>query len=120
LPKLLRLTPARLILVVVLIVIGYFAFAAVNDALLSRDLSREEDDLRSQITELTEQKATLEAIRDYLGTSEYIEMVARRVLGLAKPGETVYIVSSTAPPTPAPTATEGDGYERWWERLYGP
>jgi len=106
------------------VAVGYFLFAAIGDALLSHQLDRDERQLQLDIAELQQQQLELEAIRDYLNTDAYIEGVARRVLGLVKPGETLVVVSSSAPATPAPVedgeADEERAPRRWWEELYLP
>ena len=109
-------------IIVAAVVVGYFLFAAAGDVLLSRELSGDKRELRSEVAELGRQQSELEAIRDYLRTDEYIEGVARRVLGLVRPGETLVIVSSSVQPTPAPTPQDGvEGDPRpWWEELYSP
>lgn len=119
--KLPRLSLARAAMLAAAVVVGYFIFTAVGDALLSQRLDRDEEQLQQEIVDLQRQQAELEAIRDYLQTDEYIEGVARRVLGLVRPGETLVIVSSNAEPTPSPEAELGeDEYRTWWEKLYGP
>jgi cell division protein FtsB len=107
--------------------VGYVLFAAVGDALLSRQLDQDEQRLQREIVELRRQQRELESIRDYLRTDEYIEGVARRVLGLVRPGETLYIVSSSATPAPEPDQPSDEEEEPdpeprrpWWEVLYGP
>lgn len=120
--KLPRLSLTRVVIIVAAVVVGYFLFAAAGDVLLSRELSGDKRELRSEVAELGRQQSELEAIRDYLRTDEYIEGVARRVLGLVRPGETLVIVSSSVQPTPAPTPQDGvEGDPRpWWEELYSP
>ncbi len=116
-----RLSVTRVVILLAALLVGYFIFAAVGDTLLSQRLDRDEQGLRQEIAELQSQGARLEAIRDYLRTEEYIEGVARRVLGLVRPGETLIIVSSSATPTPAAEqqpSEEDNG--AWWEKLYGP
>jgi cell division protein DivIC len=104
------------------LVVGYFVFSAVGDTLLSRDLNQQEQALRDEIDTLEGQRSDLEAIRDYLRTDEYIEAVARRVLGLVRQGETLFIVSSSTPPAPTPDHPETiEPDERlWWEQLFEP
>ena len=119
--KLPRLSPTRVALIVAAVVVGYFLLSAAQDTLLTHQLSQDEQSLRNDVAGLTSQRAELQAIRDYLLTDEYIEGVARRILGLVRPGETLFIVSSSAPPTPGPTphAGESDSAQTWWEKLYG-
>jgi cell division protein FtsB len=111
----------RVILLLAVVAAGYFAFLAVGDTLLSHRLSADEEQVRDQIDELAQQKAELEALRDYLQTNDYVEGVARRVLGLVRPGETLYVVESDAPPTPEGTpGAEKQDEGSWWEKLYKP
>lgn len=119
--KLPRLSVTRAVILLAALLVGYFIFAAVGDTLLSQRLNEDEEQLQQEIAELQRQLTKLGAIRDYLRTDEYIEGVARRVLGLVRPGETLVIVSSSATPTPAaeqPADEEHGG--PWWEELYGP
>jgi cell division protein DivIC len=119
--KLPRLSLTRAVILLAALVVGYLIFAAVGDTLLSQRLNRDEQQLQQEIAEFRRQQAKLEAIRDYLQTDEYIEGVARRVLGLVRPGETLVIVSSSAAPTPTPEEQPGEEDNRpWWENLYGP
>ena len=119
--KLPRLSPARVALVVAVVVVGYFVYAAVGDTVLSQRINEDERNLQQEIAGLYDDEARLTAIREYLRTDEYIEGVARRLLGLVRPGETLYIVSSSATPTPSPNGQPGDEEGlRWWEQLYGP
>ena len=119
-----RLTPTRVVLFLAALAVGYFVFTAVGDALLSQRLGRDEQRLQNEISDLQRQQQELVAIRDYLQTDGYIEGVARRLLGLVRPGETLVIVSSSV--TPAPVDAEDaaqaptPAYRHWWENLYGP
>ena len=114
-----RLTLTRVVLLLAAVVVGYFLFDAGKGTLLSHHLTQEEQQLHQQIDRLQREQAQLQALRDYLRTDEYVEGVARR-LGLVRPGETLVIVSSTAPPTPAPTPGGSISTKPWWEQLYGP
>ena len=100
--------------------VGYLLFTAAGEVLLSHRLNQDEQRLQQELTKLRRQQVQLEAIREYLKTDEYIEGVARRVLGLVRPGETLVIVSSTVPPTPMPDGFAQEDGRRWWEALYEP
>lgn len=116
-----RRSLTRIAMLLAAIVVGYLLFTAVGDTLLSQRLSQDEDRLERQIANLQRQRERLEAIRDSLKTDEYIEGVARRVLGLVRPGETLIVVSSSATPTPvADQEDERQEPRSWWEELYGP
>lgn len=120
-PTLPHLTLTRLVLVLAAVVVGYLMFTAVGDTLLSHRLGEDQDRLHRDLTDLQYQQARLEAIRDYLKTDDYIEGVARRVLGMVRPGETLVTVDSNVTPTPVPEDATATGDDRpWWERLYGP
>ena len=119
--KLPRLSIAQIVLVLAIAVVGYFAFAAVGDTLLSQRVNRDEQQLRQEVVALQQDQAKLEAIREYLWTDEYVEGVARRLLGLVRDGESLVIVSPSGTATPAPEPSAGDQAPlRWWERLYIP
>ena len=119
--KLPRLSIAQIALVLAIVVVGYFAFAAVGDTLLSQRVNRDEQQLRQEVAALQEDKAQLEAIREYLWTDEYVEGVARRLLGLVRDSESLIIVSPSGTATPAPApSTIDQAPRRWWERLYIP
>ncbi len=105
-----------------LLAITYFGFGAWRYVAHNYRLSSDEAEIRRDIAELDEQRAQLVAVHDYLKSDEYVEYVARSVLGLVRPGETLVIVSSTAPDAP-PTATAGAGVAGaeqgpWWRELF--
>jgi cell division protein FtsB len=108
----------RIILVVAAIVVGYLVFSSVITGLKSHGLAHDENTARQEIADLQQQRDELVAIREYLSSDEYVESVARGVLGLVKAGETRVIVTSPdadeqpAEATPAPLGT-------WWESLFG-
>jgi cell division protein FtsB len=111
-----------LVVCAALLAITYFGYGAWRYVAHNVRLSSDEAALRSDIKELDEQRAQLVAVRDYLRSDEYVEYVARSVLGLVKPGETLVIVSSTAPElaataTPA-TSTAKAPHEPWWKDLF--
>ena len=120
-PKLPRPSLTQVVLGIVLIAVGYFAFAAVGDTLLSQRVNRDEQELRREVAQLRQDQAQLEAIRNFLWTDEYVEGVARRLLGLVREGESLVIVSPSTTPTPVMDTEAGVGVQRrWWERLYVP
>ena len=86
----------------------YFGFSTWHYVTHNYRLAQEEEQLRRDIAELDQEHDQLVAVRDYLQSDEYVEDVARRILGLVRPGETLVIVSSSAPAvptsTPQPTA----------------
>ncbi len=120
-PKLPRPSFTQAILLVALAVIGYFAFVAVGGTVLSQRVNQEEQDLRQEVAALEQDQATLEAIREFLWTDEYVEGVARRMLGLVREGESLVIVAPSVTATPAPGEDAREVRQRrWWEELYIP
>jgi cell division protein FtsB len=110
-----------LVILFAALVVGYFIFAAIENIVLSQRLDRDEQRLQQEIAELQRQQVELEAIRGYLQTDEYIEGIARRVLGLVRPGETLVVVSSSAAPTPTPEdQPAADARRPWWEIVFDP
>jgi len=100
----------------------YLGFTAGHYLLHNFQLRGEEARVRAEIAQLDRDQRQLEAVRQYLQSDEYVEDVARRTLGLVKPGETLVIVSSTAPETPTPTAAAESRTPaaEWWKALFLP
>ena len=93
----------------------YFVVSGALNAVRSHQLSQEETRLQADIDDLNARYARLQALKDYLNSDEYIESVARRELGLVRPGETGFVAISTQPsPTPPPG---GEKPELWWDVL---
>jgi hypothetical protein len=99
-------------------VAGFLALSIVRNAVRNYQLHQEERALRLELEELAADREQLTAVRDYVESDEYIEDVARRVLGLVRPGETLVIVSGTEPeatPTPGDVTAPA---RSWWEELF--
>ncbi|MFQ5878660.1 MAG: septum formation initiator family protein [Dehalococcoidia bacterium] len=106
----------RLMLLVVLAAVAYFAFAGVSNALQTQRLRQDEERLHRQIDQLQQDYRRLVGLYEYMNSDEYIESVARQQLGLVRPDETPIFVL----PPPAdeseeegPTPTGG----RWWDAI---
>jgi len=103
------------------LVVGYFLFRASGSGLQSYRLAGQEQQIRREIAELERQHEELTVLREYLRSDEYIEGVARRVLGLVKPGETLVIVSGPDDQGEGAVGEESDRPSQpWWEALFGP
>ncbi|MCH7523236.1 MAG: septum formation initiator family protein [Chloroflexi bacterium] len=111
-----RISSTRIVLGVTAIIVGYFLVMGAVTALRSSQLSDREDRLRAEIAELQQRYERLEMLREYLGSDEYIEAVAREQLGLVREGENGIVVISTAPSS-APDPDAPDESELWWETL---
>jgi cell division protein FtsB len=112
---------AILVALAAVLVVGYLLFRAGGAGLQSYRLAGQEQQVRREIAELQRQHEELVALREYLRSDEYIESVARRVLGLVKPGETLAIVSGPEEEGAEASAEEsGPSYRPWWKSLFGP
>ena len=85
--------------------IALLGFTTGQNILRNYHLRQEEQQLRTELLELDRDNEQLQGIRDYLESDEYIEDVARRTLGLVKPGETLVVVSGEAPASSAAPGT---------------
>jgi cell division protein FtsB len=103
---------ARLLFLGCLIVAGYFVYTAIAGEIQTHRLTEERDQTAQQVQELTDKKAYLEAVRNYVASDAYVEQEARRQLGYARPGEVPFVVIS--PPLPQTGTQNGD----WWQRLF--
>jgi len=102
------------------VVVGYLVFTTVVTSLKSHGLAHDENAVRQEIVDLQGQRDELVAVREYLSSDEYVESVARRVLGLVKQGETRVIVTSPEADAEEPPAEATPAGRNWWESLFGP
>ena len=108
-------SPGRIILVAVIVAAVYLTLSAGTNLLHSYELVNDESRLRDEVAALDVKEDQLQQIRDYLRTDEYVEFMARRVLGLVKPGETLVIVDAPQ----SKDASESDPANTpWWQRLF--
>jgi cell division protein FtsB len=102
------------------VVVVYLVFTAASNTLQAIQIGQDESRLRQDVAGLEERYGQLTALRQYLESDEYIEWVARRELGLVRPGELGIIVLSSATATPpAEGAPPTEQPQRWWEALIG-
>ncbi|MDP9236347.1 MAG: septum formation initiator family protein [Chloroflexota bacterium] len=98
--------------------IGSLTYTTTRYFIHNYQLHQDEAQIRRDIAGLDSDHQRLLAVRDYLSSDEYIEDIARRTLGLVRPGETLVVVSGNgASPTTEPLAqhTPGAG---WWKGLF--
>lgn len=103
-----------MVIVVALLLMGLFVYAAFQTAAQNHRLQIQERALRGEIAELRQQHAELQGLAAYIESDEYVEAFARAKFGLVFPGETV--VEVDAPSVPPAEREPG---ERWWESLFG-
>ncbi|HXG42105.1 MAG TPA: septum formation initiator family protein [Dehalococcoidia bacterium] len=104
---------ARAVLALSAAAVVYILVTGGLGALRTHQLRQDEERLQAEVAQLQERQRWLEALRDYMQSDEFLEMMARQQLGLVRPGEKGIMVVSPSP-TPAPTPTDG---RPWWERL---
>ena len=109
---LLGFSRARLTIVVCLILAGYFVYSAAIDAARNQEIDQGRLVAAQELHQLNDRLAYLEAVRDYVGSDEYVEQQARRQLGYVRPGEVAFVVNG-------PTLEEDSSSAgSWWERLF--
>lgn len=100
---------------VAIVVAGFLTLSIARNAVRNYQLHDEERALRAELGQLDADQEQLTSVRDYLESDEYIEDVARRVLGLVRPGETLVIVSGTPSANPTVARTPG---APWWREMF--
>lgn len=113
-------SPAGIAVILALAAVVYFGFTAGSSALKTFQLGGDEQQASREVTELQRRYERLLILREYLQSDEYVESIARRVLGLVKPGETLVIVSSPEQEDAAGGQESGMLDGPWWEVLFGP
>ncbi len=104
---------ARAVLALCAVAVVYILVTGALGALRTHQLRREEQQLRAEVADLMERQRWLEALRNYMQSDEFVELMARRELGLVRPGEKGIVVVPSSP-TPSPVPTDP---RPWWERL---
>ena len=114
-----RLPITPLVICAAALAITYLGFSTTRYAFHNYRLHHDEAQLRTDIAQLDRDHERLAAVRDYLRSDEYIEDVARRTLGLVRPGETLVVVSGDTPAAP-PTANAAalTPASEWWKSLF--
>ena len=105
--------PAHVVLAVAALFLGLFLYSAAQTAAQTYRLHEQRRVLLHDVAELRRQRAELQGLREYLGSDEYLEAVARSRFGLVRPGETAVTVDG--PTRAQPERTAG---QRWWEALF--
>ncbi len=114
-------SPVGIAVILAVLAVSYITFTAGGSALKSLQLGGDEQQAEREVAELQQRYERLLVLRDYLQSDEYVESIARRVLGLVKPGETLVIVSSPEEPGAAASDQQSSSVdEPWWEVLFGP
>lgn len=107
-------------LVLTAVIVGYFLVTGATTALRASRLSEREGRLEVEIAGFQQRYERLQALREYLSSDEYTEVVAREQFGLVKEGETGIVVISVPPsPTPGPEEfeEEEEAEDLWWQAL---
>ncbi len=90
----------------------YFLVTGVVDALRAYEARQEVKRWEAEVEELRSRQRALEALRQFMQSDDFVEMMARSYLGLVRKGEEGIVVISPSP-TPTPAAVP----EPWWEAL---
>ncbi len=113
-------SPVAIVVVLAVLTVSYLAFTAGSSALKSFQLAGDEQQSRREVAELERRHQQLLILREYLQSDEYVESIARRVLGLVRPGQTLVIVSSPEEEGAAESEESAPPDRPWWEVLFGP
>lgn len=109
-------SPSKLALLLTLLLLAYFLFNAAGNAVQNYQLRRERAQLEQEIARLQQRHEQLLALEAYLRSDEYVETVARRVLGYSRPGESTAIVTTPGSPQRSQPIRSPD--DAWWESLF--
>jgi len=119
-PARFKLRPGFFILA---IIIGGLLYWSFSPARLWLKEQREIEILKRKLVTLRTKNRTLEEEIARLKTDAYIEQLARRELGLVKPGETAYIVIPSSEkkvsnkPETKPLNESVRGKPSWWQKV---
>ncbi len=114
-----QLPALPIVIAVALAIFGFLALNTARNVVRHYELQSDERHLRLELRQLDADHAQLDAVRQYLQSDEYVEDVARRVLGLVRPGETLVVVSGPTPAAESPDAEDASWRDDpWWKDLF--
>ena len=105
-------TRTRFFIVLCLLLAGYCMYTAGVGWYRNGQLDDSRSEAEQRVQDLQDKKAYLEAVKAYVASDAYVEQQARRQLGFAREGETVFVVTSPA------VEQEDERSGSWWERLF--
>lgn len=119
-----RVTGSSIINVVGGLIVVYLLVVLAQTVKRNYDLGNQIDDMRSQISQLQDQKDELSFNLQYYGTDSFRDREARSKLGLQLPGENVVIVPRpSVKSTPSQTGKKATGpksnLQQWFDFLGG-
>lgn len=79
----------KIIAVAVLVLFGVITYSSIGLQAEKRALEKQKSELEAQLQTEQERSGELEEQRAYMQTVRYIEEIARKVLGLVYPDETI-------------------------------
>lgn len=121
---------SNVILLVCLILIVFFSANLIRDFLNKRQLIREVEKLKNEISNLTANNDNLANLINYLKTNDYLEEEARTKLNKKKPGEEIIIIpgdqintNTTINKNTTPVNTQKQGVllnniNKWWTYFF--
>ena len=93
----------------------YFGVGVVGNGIQGYNLNQEQRQLQRDIASYQEQHLLIQGLVEYMRSSDYVEYIARRDLGMVMPGEPhIVVISPEADRTAADTTAT-----RWWQTLLG-
>jgi cell division protein FtsB len=118
-----RIRPAYIVLVLLM---GLFAFKFVQKTQQIKTLTAQEVALRQQNQSLENSRTAARHAITHYRSPQYVEETARSVLGYTKPGETPVQVQHTKPvvehvraaPIHVPPPSQAT-WEQWWSAFFG-
>lgn len=110
------LTPARIMIVAAVFIVGYFAVLVASNAITYYRLAQDEQAVRQEIATLQRRYARLQSLKTYMQTDAFIEAGAREN-GLVRPGEIAVV--QTGPTSAADSLSLNPG-DAWWQRYFAP
>lgn len=114
-------TPARFLVALTALVLAYFAFTAVENLVQAYQIAREEERVRQDLAGVEQDYSRLTALKEYFASDEFVELMARQVLGWVRAGEVAVIAISPQQPAAGSSAAVLTPYaypNNWWEAYF--
>ncbi|MFH1598247.1 MAG: septum formation initiator family protein [Patescibacteria group bacterium] len=119
-----RILSNKTVIVIGLIILVFLSIALGKELLRRYEISREIEQLETEIADLEQRNLDLDDLIDYFNTNSFVEKEARTKLGLQKAGETMVIFPETEGGTESAETAEAAADEamtnlqRWWKYFF--
>lgn len=111
---------SRGLFVVLIVILLFVSVSLLREVKRKRNIQTEIKELEHELTQLERDNVSLQSLIDYLKTDEYIELEAKKKLGMKRAGEQVILVTKKEVSATTQTSSSQEAVANWqlWWRYF--